>query len=218
MWQVIDKSGSVKNTAGPTGATGPTGAAGPTGPTGASGPTGPTGASGTGPTGPTGPTGATGPTGPAGPVVRATNASGTINIPNQTVTPITFATEDYDSGGMHSTGSNTSRLTAAVSGTYVLNGGIYWSAQVGTSDIGVIFVAIAKNGTTIPGSRTFYTPLHTTTFAGNGQGQTTAVQVFLAVNDYVELVAYQDQTPGGIGGTLTVDLAPSSFQAGWLAP
>src|SRR5512139_390154 len=46
------------------------------------------------------------------------NNSANISINSATDTVLTFDTEDVDSNGMHSTVSNTSRLTAIVAGTY----------------------------------------------------------------------------------------------------
>lgn len=96
MWRTLDKTGAVKNGAGPTGAVGPTGPTGPTGVTGPTGPTGPAGSNGAaGPTGPTGPTGAAGPTGPTGPTGASStpvsvdfSSTGTVNDYNPgTVAP-----------------------------------------------------------------------------------------------------------------------------------
>lgn len=138
-WQFYDASGAVKNLAGATGVTGPTG---PTGPTGVTGPT--------GPTGPTGATGATVSGGTAGQVYTSNGTgtpsfknavtvasraylSGSQAILNATVTELLFDLNQYDAGGVHSTGTNKGRFTIPVGagpalmdivGTLTMNGAL----------------------------------------------------------------------------------------------
>lgn len=73
-------------------------------------------------------------------VYKATGQS----IPNITVTALTFDTERFDDGGLHSTVSNTSRLTAAKAGVYVI------SAAVGFVEAGAggLVLILRVNGTT----------------------------------------------------------------------
>ncbi|MCW2957127.1 MAG: hypothetical protein JWO69_1996 [Thermoleophilia bacterium] len=80
----------------------------------------------TGPAGPTGPAGAAGPTGPAGPggaavfsgakVYRLTGQS----VPATTATNLTWDAEEYDTDALHSTTTNTDRLTIPTSGYWLL--------------------------------------------------------------------------------------------------
>jgi hypothetical protein len=137
-------------------------------------------------------------------MARVTNASGTQNVASATITPVTFATEDFDTDGLHDTSSNTSRLTAAIAGKYLATGGIYWSAQApGTLTFVNLFLRI--NGATIvAGSRSQSPPI--STFSTNGQGQSIAALVSLSAGDYVELCTYQDSS-----GTLTLGSALSAL-------
>lgn len=137
--------------------------------------------------------------------VRVGNSSGTQTINQGTVNAVTFATESWDNGGIHSTSSNTSRLTASVAGKYCVIGGVLWSAQaVGTTTF--LLCRISKNGTTIEGSRSYFPPI--STMNNNGQGQNVCALIDLAANDYVELeVFYED--PGG--GSRTLALTNCAF-------
>jgi hypothetical protein len=141
-------------------------------------------------------------------------SGGTLNVAHQTVVAVTFNTDAYDPNGLHDTASNTSRITAALAGRYILTGGFKWSAQAGSNTGGIVLAAFGKNGTVIDGSRNYYPPIGK--FSTDGQGQNAAIMVTLARGDYVELLAYQDQT--GAGATLTIDLDQSAMHAVWVSP
>ena len=136
--------------------------------------------------------------------VRATNSSGTLSVTPNTVTAVTFNAEAYDTGAMHDTGTNTSRLTAPVAGRYHVSGGVLWAAEA-LSTTTLLLTRISKNGTAIPGSRSYFPPI--SSIATNGQGQNVAIDIDLAANDYVELEVYFDA--GASNRTIT--LTESSF-------
>lgn len=50
-------------------------------------------------------------------------------ITTGTITPITFDSERFDRWGMHSTSSNTSRLTVPYGGIYYIGGCVGWSSS-----------------------------------------------------------------------------------------
>lgn len=112
------------------------------------------------------------------------------SVPDATVTALLCASESLDNNGMHSTTSNTSRITAVAAGRYTMTG----TASFAANSTGMRRITFRINGTTqydlvqvaassvlsnviLSGSRTF-------TFA---------------VNDYVELIVYQSS-----GGALNV--------------
>lgn len=66
-----------------------------------------------------------------------------ISIDHATLTALTFNTELFDVGSMHSTAANTDRLTCPVTGVYVVTGHV--SFQTGTT--GVRHLYIRLNGT-----------------------------------------------------------------------
>lgn len=149
-FQTITATGALKAFGGPTGSTGPTG------PTGAAGVTGPTG-----PTGPTGASGATVSGGTAGQVytsagtgapsfqnsitvgARAHNSTGQ-SILTATVTALTFDTNDFNLGSVHTTGSRFT-VPAGGAGLYQIVG--TWTLNGALGAHNYIF-QVYKNGTT----------------------------------------------------------------------
>lgn len=113
------------------------------------------------------------------------------SIPNNAFTAMTFSTEEFDSHNGHSTSLNTSRYTAQRAGKYVFNGG----PSFGPNATGGRGTWWAKNGTAVNGSQIL--------IPNNGAGLSTNVPgrgvfVDMAINDYVELFAYQNS-----GGALS---------------
>lgn len=106
-------------------------------------------------------------------------------------TVLTLNSEDYDTDSIHSTSSNTSRLTAPAAGKYLLTG----NAVFASNGTGIRIMAIRKNGTG--------TDLAVTVLPAVSGGATTVLDVTtvlaLSVNDYVELFVWQNS-----GGSLNV--------------
>jgi hypothetical protein len=104
---------------------------GPTGPQGPAGLKGDTGAPGT--------KGDTGPTGPQGPPIGArVELSSAQSIPaNGAQTYLSWGTEVFDTAGLHSTVTNTDRLTAPVAGTYLVTVSVRWSSGAGRHYLGI---------------------------------------------------------------------------------
>lgn len=111
------------------------------------------------------------------------------SIPNATWTALTFNSEVYDTDGMHSTSTNTNRVTCVTAGKYLVWGYVTFDANA----TGNRYAAIKKNGT-------FYVIEMRSNF---GSGSTTVLHVDLLINlaegDYVELFARQES-----GGSLNV--------------
>jgi hypothetical protein len=104
------------------------------------------------------------------------------SIPNNTYTAITWAGEEFDVGGYHSTATNTSRITipAGKAGYYQLQA----SGGTGSSATGIRIAKIYKNGTSI-----VQTVMPGSTTDPNIEIETV---VYLAVADYVEVFFYQN--------------------------
>ena len=108
------------------------------------------------------------------------------SIPDQAFTAVTFDSEVYDTG-LHSTSSNTSRITITQAGTYVFTAQLQYDATaLGT----FVLAGIYKNGT--PGTSGF--PLcidrqGATSF----QPHTLAVVDSVAAGDYVQVFVYHDR-------------------------
>lgn len=121
-------------------------------------------------------------------------------------TPVTFDAEDLDRDGGHSNVTNPSRYTSQTAGYYQLSGNVSFAAN-GTGWRDIMF---QKNGTsTTRQSRngTPAIPSGTAESALNLSGT-----MFLAVGDYVEIMAYQTSA-----GTLNViaSNADSRMEARW---
>lgn len=127
------------------------------------------------------------------PSVRVTHNT-TQSIANSTDSALAFNTERFDTAGgtastMHDTAVNNSRLTCRYAGKYQITGNLQFSSSTaGTSRL----LKIRVNGTTVIAETkavniTFAEILITTLWD-------------LAVNDYVELIAFQDT---GAAMTLT---------------
>mgnify|MGYP001615564739 CR=1 FL=1 len=113
------------------------------------------------------------------------NANQTITT--ATVTALTFNSESYDNGALHSTSINTSRLTAAVAGRYLVHGFVWFNSNT----TGQRQARLHKNGTVVthaivPGSAVAIV-IHVSDILD------------LTANDYMELCVYQDS-----GGNLDV--------------
>lgn len=110
-------------------------------------------------------------------------------IPNGTHTAITFDTEDLDRDGGHSTVTNTSRYTSATAGYYQISGNVTFAAN-GTGWRDIMFQKNNSSTTRQSRNGTPAIPSGTADSALNLSGT-----LFLAVSDYVEIMAYQ--TSGG---------------------
>jgi hypothetical protein len=108
------------------------------------------------------------------------------NSGNQTLTDtvgavLTLDSETWDTASLHSTSTNTGRLTAAVAGRYIVNGSCVFAANAN----GWRMLRIRKNGTT------YYSSFRVNALADATAGVHADVtaMVDLAASDYVELVA-----------------------------
>jgi hypothetical protein len=115
-------------------------------------------------------------------------AYGTTNqsISNNTVTTITWANEEFDTDAIHSTSTNTERLTIPSGKTG------YWqiTASIGydTNATGVRQIRLSKNGTYVNNEQ-----VNATSSFGNIMGYSNIL--YLTATDYITLEVYQ--TSGG---------------------
>lgn len=115
--------------------------------------------------------------------------SANITLANDTATALTFNSESWDTDNCHSTTSNTSRLTAKTAGKYQVTGLVWF----GWNATGQRSLYVYKNGT-VHGQ---VSENHNTASASTMLNIT--IEIELAVDDYVELYAYQNS-----GGNLDV--------------
>ncbi len=103
-------------------------------------------------------------------------------------TAVQYTVEDVDTDpdgvGGHSVDTNPSRWTARYAGWYALNGGVGWSPNA-TGRRGCWW---AKNGAQVNGSYS----IGPATASASTVVTARDILLYLAVGDYVELIAYQD--------------------------
>jgi hypothetical protein len=113
-------------------------------------------------------------------------------------TTLAFNSERFDTDTMHDVSTNNSRLTAKTAGKYLIIGSVAWADNA----TGIRGIAIVKGG----GSQIAYT-MHAApaTFCF----QTVSTIIDMAINEYVELSAYQ--TSGGALNILNISAHSPEF-------
>lgn len=129
-------------------------------------------------------------------------ANATQGLANNTVVVLALAGESYDSGTLHDTVTNNSRITVPTTGKYVVTG------QVGHgSTTGAAQARILKNGTA--------TAVNSRGMDANGGNVSVSDIVSCTAGDYLELAAFQNSggTVNAGSGTDTTFLAASLIGA-----
>ena len=144
----------------------------------------------------------------APPLAIVNQSSATQNLSSGVWTAILFDTEVIDRDGMHSTSSNTSRLTCVTPGYYAVEGMVAFHANA-TGGRGADFA--------INGTRVFATAvlLETNDSATFYSAVAVVGTVYLNVGDYLELQGVQYS-----GGTLSTGILPDlgcSLTARWMS-
>lgn len=136
-------------------------------------------------------------------MVRATQTGTGQTLTTATYAAVTFNTEDYDVGGLHSTVTNTSRLTIVRAGYYRFTAALVWASNA----TGIRKAYMLKNGTTT------LVNISGTAVSGSAHSEQLSATVYMAVNDYAEVFAYQSS-----GGNLALDPSAGStwFEAIWV--
>lgn len=125
------------------------------------------------------------------------------NLTDSVAASITFDAEDFDTTGMHSTVSNTNRLTAAYPGYYQPWGGVGFA----NNSTGRRLALLRLNGANVNGS------------GGNfGANNVTKVpcmnsMIYLNVGDWIDMQGYQ--TSGVLLATAVTGTDQSIFGAMW---
>lgn len=137
---------------------------------------------------------------PVKPNARAFN-NANILIGNAAFTALTFNSERWDVGSMHSTSVNTGRLTAPVTGVYSMGAHINFAAHA----TGIRYLALRVNGGT-----TIAVELDNAAAGGSDTIMSISGMYRLAVGDYVEAVVFQNS-----GGNLNVQVASNYSPELW---
>jgi hypothetical protein len=140
------------------------------------------------------------------PAVRTANSADE-SISDNTPTAVTFDTNVYDNSSMHSTTTDTSRLTAPVTGIYDIWGNIEWQVvSAGQRSVGVVVDGGA--GGTVAQVRE-QAP------SGIAPDQVVSTQVKLNAGDYVELVVFQNS---GVPLSVRFTTYSPAFAMHWVGP
>jgi hypothetical protein len=126
---------------------------------------------------------------PPGDISARVFASASISIAHDTVVPVPFDSEEWDTDSIHSVSANTSRLTASTPGKYLVFGHAVWDVN-GT---GVRRIGIQKNGADVLVSE------RGIPMAAETMPMAITTHCELAAGDFVELVVDQDS-----GGPLDI--------------
>lgn len=113
-----------------------------------------------------------------------------ISIANNTIIALTFNAERWDTDTIHDTSTNTGRLTCKTAGIYH----IYGSVKFAANKTGYRYLLVRLNGSTFIASHGH------TAVAEIHEDMSISTEYSMAVNDYVELMVYQNS-----GGALDVN-------------
>lgn len=117
----------------------------------------------------------------SGAAARATNGAQTIATGASTA--LTFSAETFDTASLHSTSSNTSRMTVGATGVYDITGFVKWT---GSASGNQRQVAIRVNGLTT------YNEAYLPPSGGINLAMIVNDKLSLTAGDYVEIMAFQD--------------------------
>lgn len=146
----------------------------------------------------------------ANPPACRVNHNTTQSINDNTETALVFNSERYDTDSMHSTSSNTSRITFNTAGLYVVGG---TAALVnGSADWVRVSLGIRLNGTTSLG---FQTVSDQNGSSHNPHISNVTTYKF-AVNDYVELTMLHDNTSNAARNVVSAGNSSPEFWATWI--
>jgi hypothetical protein len=136
--------------------------------------------------------------------------SGAQTIAHATWTALTFDSERYDPSAMHSTVSNTSRITIANAGIYLIGGNVSWDTDA--SDQTRRITALSINGVPGVGTEIARQGGHVSTAGTTAiSGQMVSTIWFASASDYVELCVFQNS-----GGNLDSVVAASYAPEFWI--
>lgn len=117
------------------------------------------------------------------------------SITNATVTQYDFDQESYDTDAMHSTSTNTTRVTIKTAGVYVFTAAVSWASNTTGRRLAQFLINGATTG-----------PADDKSVVGGAGGEHSVTLVWsqsFAVNDYVELNVYQN-SGGALNCTATI--------------
>jgi len=113
-------------------------------------------------------------------------------LADATWTAVALSLEDFDTDGLHSTASNTSRMTAPVAGKYAFNGYVLFPGSIDGHVTRKL--AVTKNGASPSNAGNIYGYAEVPNVGTTSVVLTVSGLVSLAATDYIQMMAYQDST------------------------
>lgn len=138
------------------------------------------------------------------PMVRAYMASNSASIASATITALAMDSERFDNSSLHSTSSNTSRITFATAGRYLIGASVDATPAHSSSTYMYNEIVLRINGTTYIARDSNYIPGDSATFS---LYQSQSSFYSFAANEYVEVMWRQDNN----GATAKVITAASAY-------
>ena len=139
------------------------------------------------------------------PACRVFNSSA-ISVATGALVLLTFNSERFDNDGIHSTTTNTGRLTCVTAGAYLITGAFSFAASAAGSQRSGL---VRLNGVTQIGN------LDAQRNGASATSLTISTIYKLAVGDYVELGVFQD-TGGSLNVNASGNFSPE-FAMAWLS-
>lgn len=119
-----------------------------------------------------------------------------------------FDTERYDTNTMHDTSTNTGRITIKTAGIYIVT---FRGRFAAAADYSQCYAILKLNGAT-----TIDQDLITPTTFNTNPSLRIATQYKFAVNDYIEVIGYQDNTANAARNMLADPNFGPEFAATWV--
>lgn len=141
------------------------------------------------------------------PACRVTSTA-TTSIGSGVWTTLAFAAESFDTDTMHDTVTLNGRITIKTAGLYIIRANSGFAANA----TGVRGIGVRKNGSGGTGP-SYGGDIRLNAGAGDAVYLTVAVIDKLAVNDYLEVITYQNS---GVGLALNASDGNQSFSAVWV--
>lgn len=141
-------------------------------------------------------------TGPSSFIGARVYNSADISIADSTATILTFNSERYDTLSIHSTSSNTGRLTIPFAGKWCIGAAVDWDANA----TGYRSSLVRKNGSTVLTANTHPAA------SGADTNQPLNTEDLFAAGDYVEIVVAQNS-----GGALNVKSLGNYSPEAWIS-
>lgn len=126
------------------------------------------------------------------------------SITTNTSTVLSFNAEVEDIGGLHSTTTNNSRITAVDAGLYHVTGQVQYPTGIGS---GTVDCKVQVNGTVNTG------PYDSRAIPGGVPAVNISSLIRLAAGDYIQLLTYQSS---GASVTTTAGAFNTFLQARWV--